>query len=187
LADENRFGTKMLEKMGWTKGNGLGAKQDGEKDFVRIRFKNDAEGLGFEARDDQWTTHEEGFNGLLKSLNGEENEANGKESEPEEEARPMGFGFKAVHHGQQQAFVGQRIRRLPEVPRCGSLSPSAFQIPIDHQSALRLHSLVVGHARHRMRFLGITTKEPQTNSVSVRRLTLHWENLMLRLYAGYIC
>jgi len=95
LADENRFGTKMLEKMGWTKGNGLGAKQDGEKDFVRIRFKNDAEGLGFEARDDQWTTHEEGFNGLLKSLNGEENEANGKESEPEEEARPMGFGFKA--------------------------------------------------------------------------------------------
>ncbi|XP_016958568.1 PIN2/TERF1-interacting telomerase inhibitor 1 isoform X2 [Drosophila biarmipes] len=93
--DENRFGTKMLEKMGWTKGNGLGAKQDGEKDFVRIRFKNDAEGLGFEARDDQWTTHEEGFNGLLKLLNGEENEANGKESEPEEEARPMGFGFKA--------------------------------------------------------------------------------------------
>ncbi|XP_016930289.3 PIN2/TERF1-interacting telomerase inhibitor 1 isoform X2 [Drosophila suzukii] len=93
--DENRFGTKMLEKMGWTKGNGLGAKQDGEKDFVRIRFKNDAEGLGFEARDDQWTTHEEGFNGLLKSLNGEENGANGKESEPEEEARPMGFGFKA--------------------------------------------------------------------------------------------
>ncbi|KAI8038656.1 hypothetical protein M5D96_008564 [Drosophila gunungcola] len=86
----------MLEKMGWTKGNGLGANQDGEKDFVRIRFKNDAEGLGFEARDDQWTTHEEGFNGLLKSLNGEENEANGKESEPEEEARPMGFGFKAA-------------------------------------------------------------------------------------------
>ncbi|KAH8365104.1 hypothetical protein KR084_001722 [Drosophila pseudotakahashii] len=93
--DENRFGTKMLEKMGWTKGNGLGAKQDGEKDFVRIRFKNDAEGLGFEARDDQWTTHEEGFNGLLKSLNGEETEANGRESEHEEEARPMGFGFKA--------------------------------------------------------------------------------------------
>ncbi|XP_041675625.1 PIN2/TERF1-interacting telomerase inhibitor 1 isoform X2 [Drosophila eugracilis] len=92
--DENRFGTKMLEKMGWTKGNGLGAKQDGEKDFVRIRFKNDAEGLGFEARDDQWTTHEEGFNGLLKSLNGEDNEANGKESDPEEENRPMGFGFK---------------------------------------------------------------------------------------------
>ncbi|KAH8290418.1 hypothetical protein KR054_002820 [Drosophila jambulina] len=96
--DDNRFGTKMLEKMGWSKGNGLGARQDGEKDFVRIRFKNDAEGLGYEAKDDQWTTHEEGFNGLLKSLNGggeEDTEANGKASESEEEARPMGFGFKA--------------------------------------------------------------------------------------------
>ncbi|KAH8257914.1 hypothetical protein KR038_002988 [Drosophila bunnanda] len=94
--DDNRFGTKMLEKMGWSKGNGLGARQDGEKDFVRIRFKNDAEGLGYKAKDDQWTTHEEGFNGLLKSLNGGEDdtEANGKASESEEEARPMGFGFK---------------------------------------------------------------------------------------------
>ncbi|KAH8373779.1 hypothetical protein KR200_008151 [Drosophila serrata] len=95
--DDNRFGTKMLEKMGWSKGNGLGARQDGEKDFVRIRFKNDAEGLGYEAKDDQWTTHEEGFNGLLKSLNGGEDdkEADGKASESEEETRPMGFGFKA--------------------------------------------------------------------------------------------
>ncbi|XP_039484545.1 G patch domain-containing protein 4 isoform X1 [Drosophila santomea] len=94
--DENRFGTKMLEKMGWTKGSGLGANLSGEKDFVRIRFKNDAEGLGFEQRDDQWTVHEDGFNGLLKSLNGDDSGAKDKEPESEEEARPMGFGFKAV-------------------------------------------------------------------------------------------
>ncbi|EDV55331.1 trichohyalin isoform X1 [Drosophila erecta] len=94
--DENRFGTKMLEKMGWTKGSGLGANLSGEKDFVRIRFKNDAEGLGFEQRDDQWTVHEDGFNGLLKALNGDDSGANDKEPESEEEARPMGFGFKAV-------------------------------------------------------------------------------------------
>lgn len=94
--DENRFGTKMLEKMGWTKGSGLGANLNGEKDFVRIRFKNDAEGLGFEQRDDQWTVHEDGFNGLLKSLNGEDSGGIDKEPESEEEARPMGFGFKAI-------------------------------------------------------------------------------------------
>ncbi|XP_043643920.1 G patch domain-containing protein 4 isoform X2 [Drosophila teissieri] len=94
--DENRFGTKMLEKMGWTKGSGLGANLSGEKDFVRIRFKNDAEGLGFEQRDDQWTVHEDGFNGLLKSLNGDDSGAKDNEPESEEEARPMGFGFKAV-------------------------------------------------------------------------------------------
>ncbi|KAH8320728.1 hypothetical protein KR067_007754 [Drosophila pandora] len=96
--DENRFGTKMLEKMGWSKGKGLGANEDGSQEFVRVRFKNDADGLGYEARDDQWTIHEEGFNGLLKSLNGDSNDntaSNGKESESEEEAKPMGFGFKA--------------------------------------------------------------------------------------------
>ncbi|KAH8331753.1 hypothetical protein KR074_010703 [Drosophila pseudoananassae] len=96
--DDNRFGTKMLEKMGWSKGKGLGANEDGNQEFVRVKFKNDADGLGYEARDDQWTIHEEGFNGLLKSLNGGSNEnngTNGKESESEEEAKPMGFGFKA--------------------------------------------------------------------------------------------
>ncbi|XP_017093913.2 PIN2/TERF1-interacting telomerase inhibitor 1 isoform X1 [Drosophila bipectinata] len=96
--DDNRFGTKMLEKMGWSKGKGLGANEDGNQEFVRVKFKNDADGLGYEARDDQWTIHEEGFNGLLKSLNGgssENNGTNGKESESEEEAKPMGFGFKA--------------------------------------------------------------------------------------------
>ncbi|XP_030560022.1 PIN2/TERF1-interacting telomerase inhibitor 1 isoform X1 [Drosophila novamexicana] len=95
--DDTRFGTKMLEKMGWSKGRGLGANLDGSQEFVRVRFKNDAEGLGYETRDDQWTTHEEGFNGLLKALNGDvDNEANGNASASEEETRPMGFGFKAA-------------------------------------------------------------------------------------------
>ncbi|KAH8261417.1 hypothetical protein KR044_008605 [Drosophila immigrans] len=101
--DSARFGTKMLEKMGWSKGQGLGANLDGSQDFVRVRFKNDAEGLGYENRDDQWTEHEEGFNGLLNSLNGgsaddasNTNENSGDASASEEEARPMGFGFKEV-------------------------------------------------------------------------------------------
>jgi len=87
--------------MGWTKGRGLGANEDGAQEFVRVRFKNDAEGLGYENRDDQWTVHEEGFNGLLKVLNGgnddddKTNEVNGNSSGSEEETRPMGFGFKA--------------------------------------------------------------------------------------------
>ncbi|XP_062131525.1 uncharacterized protein LOC133842456 isoform X1 [Drosophila sulfurigaster albostrigata] len=101
--DSARFGTKMLEKMGWSKGRGLGANEDGSQDFVRVRFKNDAEGLGYENRDDQWTIHEEGFNGLLNSLNGgsaddapNTNDNSGAASASEDEARPMGFGFREV-------------------------------------------------------------------------------------------
>uniref|UniRef100_A0A1B0C039 G-patch domain-containing protein n=1 Tax=Glossina palpalis gambiensis TaxID=67801 RepID=A0A1B0C039_9MUSC len=67
--DANRFGSRMLEKMGWAKGKGLGVNEDGIQDFVRPRYKLDNRGLGFQDRDDQWTQHEDCFNGLLKSLN----------------------------------------------------------------------------------------------------------------------
>uniref|UniRef100_A0A1A9USA2 G-patch domain-containing protein n=1 Tax=Glossina austeni TaxID=7395 RepID=A0A1A9USA2_GLOAU len=67
--DENRFGSRMLEKMGWSKGKGLGVNEDGSQDFVRLRYKQDSKGLGFQDRDDQWTQHEDSFDGLLKSLN----------------------------------------------------------------------------------------------------------------------
>lgn len=58
----------MLEKMGWSKGKGLGANLDGSQEFIRISFKGDQQGLGFVDRDDQWTEHENSFNSLLKSL-----------------------------------------------------------------------------------------------------------------------
>ncbi|XP_017959427.1 PIN2/TERF1-interacting telomerase inhibitor 1 [Drosophila navojoa] len=108
--DDTRFGTKMLEKMGWTKGRGLGANEDGAQDFVRLRFKKDSKGLGFEARDDQWTTHDENFNGLLKTLHGGED--NGNASESEEEARPMGFGFKAEVAAAEEAKPNKLKEKL---------------------------------------------------------------------------
>ncbi|XP_017470544.1 PREDICTED: uncharacterized protein LOC108362182 isoform X1 [Rhagoletis zephyria] len=95
--DETRFGTKMLEKMGWSKGKGLGANLHGSQDFVRVRMRNTNEGLGFEDRDDHWTQHEQEFNGLLKSLSSENDQgvnADGdKESTTDEEAPRVGFGF----------------------------------------------------------------------------------------------
>ncbi|KAJ6642760.1 PIN2/TERF1-interacting telomerase inhibitor 1 [Pseudolycoriella hygida] len=66
--DSNRFGTKMLEKMGWSKGKGLGAKLDGQLEFIKVSHKNDQQGMGFKDVDDQWTTHENNFNSLLKSF-----------------------------------------------------------------------------------------------------------------------
>nr|XP_014094113.1 PIN2/TERF1-interacting telomerase inhibitor 1 isoform X1 [Bactrocera oleae] len=95
--DETRFGTKMLEKMGWSKGKGLGANENGCQDFVRVRMRNTNEGLGFEDRDDHWTQHEQDFNGLLKALNGddEDNEkaTEDKESASDEDTPRVGFGF----------------------------------------------------------------------------------------------
>ncbi|XP_049885673.1 PIN2/TERF1-interacting telomerase inhibitor 1-like [Pectinophora gossypiella] len=73
--DSSKFGQRMLEKMGWSEGKGLGAKENGIVEHVVARYKNDDKGLGFEDRNDQWTKHEDDFNALLANLsNGNDKE-----------------------------------------------------------------------------------------------------------------
>lgn len=69
--DDTKFGKRLLEKMGWSQGRGLGANLDGETKSVPLRVKLDSKGLGFTAKDDQWTSHETLFQGLLQDLNGD--------------------------------------------------------------------------------------------------------------------
>lgn len=57
--------------MGWSKGKGLGREEQGDLEPIRLKYKNDAEGVGYEAKDDQWVAHREQFNQILESLNGE--------------------------------------------------------------------------------------------------------------------
>lgn len=84
----------MLEKMGWSKGKGLGIKEDGEQNFIRVAHKIDQKGMGYHDRDDQWTSHENQFNSLLKSLDNPANTSDddGSNKSDEEVAR-IGFGF----------------------------------------------------------------------------------------------
>ncbi|CAG9834211.1 unnamed protein product [Diabrotica balteata] len=70
--DANKFGQKLLEKMGWQSGKGLGAKEDGIKEHIKISYKNDSKGMGYKESNDQWTEHETHFSALLESLTGEE-------------------------------------------------------------------------------------------------------------------
>ncbi|XP_066588470.1 uncharacterized protein PF3D7_1120000-like isoform X2 [Prorops nasuta] len=60
----------MLEKMGWTHGKGLGAQEQGATEHIRINFKNDKGGFGFNSNclDQAWTENQEGFNSLLQQL-----------------------------------------------------------------------------------------------------------------------
>ena len=39
------FGQKMLEKMGWEKGQGLGSNKDGIKDAIEVKKKEDTLGV----------------------------------------------------------------------------------------------------------------------------------------------
>uniref|UniRef100_A0A0A9YRU4 PIN2/TERF1-interacting telomerase inhibitor 1 n=1 Tax=Lygus hesperus TaxID=30085 RepID=A0A0A9YRU4_LYGHE len=70
--DQNKLGQKMLEKMGWSAGKGLGAKEQGRVDALRISHKVDVRGLGASRKKEQeyWLQQQESFQSLLQSLNG---------------------------------------------------------------------------------------------------------------------
>jgi len=69
--EEDKFGKKLMEKMGWEQGKGLGMKQDGMLDPVKLRFKDNSKGVGFEGQDDTWLVHQDDFQSVLEALNAE--------------------------------------------------------------------------------------------------------------------
>ena len=58
FSDDSKIGQKMIEKMGWEKGKGLGAKEQGNVDIIRVNYKDDSKGIGYKGTDDQWIAHQ---------------------------------------------------------------------------------------------------------------------------------
>ncbi|KAI8377602.1 G-patch domain-containing protein, partial [Radiomyces spectabilis] len=68
--DESKFGFKMLQKMGWAPGKGLGINEDGTRDHVKIKLKDDTLGLGANKKNtDNWLGNTDAFSRLLADLN----------------------------------------------------------------------------------------------------------------------
>ncbi|OQR70376.1 hypothetical protein BIW11_04172 [Tropilaelaps mercedesae] len=63
------FAEKMMKKMGWTEGKGLGKDESGIKDFIKPKMKLNTKGIGFTGVDHAWVAHQEVFDELLSSLN----------------------------------------------------------------------------------------------------------------------
>ncbi|XP_060040907.1 PIN2/TERF1-interacting telomerase inhibitor 1 [Erinaceus europaeus] len=67
--DESKFGQRMLEKMGWSKGKGLGAQEQGATEHIKVQVKNNQLGLGASINnEDNWIAHQDDFNQLLAEL-----------------------------------------------------------------------------------------------------------------------
>lgn len=83
--DDSKFGQKMLERMGWSKGEGLGRSGQGSTDHIKVRVKNDSYGLGANAADeDKWISHQDDFNELLAELNNQHGQNNNTAPQSEE-------------------------------------------------------------------------------------------------------
>ncbi|KAK2577251.1 hypothetical protein KPH14_003393 [Odynerus spinipes] len=67
--DTTKFGQRMLEKMGWTTGKGLGVNEQGMTEHVKMKVKNDTNGIGFKNDQDKaWTEHQQAFDNFLSHL-----------------------------------------------------------------------------------------------------------------------
>uniref|UniRef100_A0A3B4W9P8 PIN2 (TERF1) interacting telomerase inhibitor 1 n=2 Tax=Seriola lalandi dorsalis TaxID=1841481 RepID=A0A3B4W9P8_SERLL len=84
--DDSKFGQKMLERMGWSKGKGLGRSEQGSTDHIKVKVKNDSYGLGTSASyEDNWIAHQDDFNEVLAQLNNCHSQNNSNEPPPDEQ------------------------------------------------------------------------------------------------------
>ncbi|KHN84870.1 Lamin-1 [Toxocara canis] len=68
--DEAKFGRKMLERMGWRNGRGLGKREQGTKGNLKLNANYSGKGLGSKnSCDDTWVAHHDDFANLLALLN----------------------------------------------------------------------------------------------------------------------
>jgi len=103
--DENKFGHKLMEKMGWEKGKGLGANQDGMVTHVKVRQKDNQKGVGFEGHDDTWLAHQDDFQAVLAALNVEHGAAGEGLTETEKKASLEAISRKSKRRVHYQKFV----------------------------------------------------------------------------------
>ncbi|XP_046859360.1 PIN2/TERF1-interacting telomerase inhibitor 1-like [Xenia sp. Carnegie-2017] len=67
--DKKRYGYQMLEKMGWSKGKGLGKDKAGTTFHVKVKKRKTNLGLGAkESHDNDWMAQQVDFNNLLSAL-----------------------------------------------------------------------------------------------------------------------
>ena len=69
--DKSKFGFRMLQKMGWTEGKGLGKNEDGLAEHVKVAKKSNNLGLGAKSDTtgaDGWASTAVNFNGVLEAL-----------------------------------------------------------------------------------------------------------------------
>lgn len=84
--DESTYGHKLLLKMGWNKGKGLGKNENGIKENVKAKFRSTNSGLGF--KDDAYKNiMSTEYESILKNLHAEYSDSKsipGKESDKQE-------------------------------------------------------------------------------------------------------
>eukprot|EP00755_Sulcionema_specki_P039793 Sspe_Gene.113487::Locus_97825_Transcript_1_1_Confidence_1.000_Length_466::g.113487::m.113487/K11135/PINX1; Pin2-interacting protein X1 len=78
--DKGRLGFKLLEKMGWSEGKGLGKDLGGMTEHIRVQQKEDQTGLGSKLDVNAWKSNTFNYESTLKKLSEEHKKKKNKAS-----------------------------------------------------------------------------------------------------------
>ncbi|PWA03408.1 hypothetical protein BB558_000422 [Smittium angustum] len=68
--DKSKFGYRLMQKMGWSEGQGLGASGNGIVDHLKVRLKMNSLGIGAEVKtSENWLENTSDYEKLLAKLN----------------------------------------------------------------------------------------------------------------------
>ncbi|KHJ86227.1 g-patch domain protein [Oesophagostomum dentatum] len=90
--DHDKFSQKLMEKMGWSEGEGLGRNLQGNADHVKLKANYTGRGLGADklaSYDSTWIGHHDDFADLLNALNKNKLQKATTEEEKEERAKKI--------------------------------------------------------------------------------------------------
>jgi Pin2-interacting protein X1 len=100
--DQEAVGFKMLSKMGWSEGKGLGAEESGMQDYIKVKVKDNNYGIGADARtSDNWLENAFAFDSLLQDLKNDTNVV-----VPETNPEPVVMGYR---HSHRAKFVRNKV------------------------------------------------------------------------------
>uniref|UniRef100_A0A8R1DRK6 G-patch domain-containing protein n=1 Tax=Caenorhabditis japonica TaxID=281687 RepID=A0A8R1DRK6_CAEJA len=104
--DDQKFSKKLMEKMGWSEGDGLGRNRQGNADAVKLKANHSGKGLGSDKLNDYdstWISHHDDFADLLAALN------KNKEAEPEQTEEEKAVAAEKISIELKSKSIRRRI------------------------------------------------------------------------------
>ncbi|CAI5441564.1 unnamed protein product [Caenorhabditis angaria] len=104
--DDQKFSKKLMEKMGWSEGDGLGRNRQGNQDAIKLKANTSGRGLGADKMNDYdstWISHHDDFADLLAALN------KNKEAEPEQTEEEKNAAAEKISIELKSKSVKRRI------------------------------------------------------------------------------
>ncbi|KAK9709118.1 hypothetical protein K7432_009256 [Basidiobolus ranarum] len=154
--DTNKFGFKMLQKMGWTQGKGLGINEDGNTEHVKIRLKEDNLGVGADKKSiDNWLGSTDAFSSLLEELNNRMAESEALEKTEESDNKDKEEEKKKKKKEKKEKKKKEEKKEEVEETNSGTSTPRSIS-RLSHRTRYIRNKQVSGYdAQHLNEILGI--------------------------------